>query len=111
MGSLLLEVLLQIAVLDHDNTTFRTRELRIDELLVFLRERYGICVDMLPPGDGFGEPSIDDRRALRANLEGLKGRLRELGFFRDLSDAYVTQTITPRYSIGTSGHPGGKDQQ
>jgi hypothetical protein len=111
MGSLLLEVLLQIAVLDHDNAAFRTRELRIDELLGFLRERYGICVDVLPPGDGFGEPSIDDRRALRSNLDALKGRLRELGFFRDLSDAYVTQTITPRYSIGTSGRPGGKDQQ
>jgi hypothetical protein len=111
MGSLLLEVLLQIAVLDYDNATFRTRELRIDELLGFLRERYGICVDTLPPGDGFGESSIDDRRALRANLEAFKGRLRELGFFRDLSDAYVTQTIIPRYSIGTSTGPGGKDQR
>ncbi len=111
MGSLLLEVLLQIAVLDYDNAAFRTRELRIDELLGFLRERYGIYVEALPPGDGFGEPSIDDRRALRANLEAFKGRLRELGFFRDLSDAYVTQTITPRYSIGGSERPGGKDQQ
>ena len=76
-----------------------------------LRERYGIYVEALPPGDGFGEPRIYDRRALRANLEAFKGRLRELGFFRDLSDAYVTQTITPRYSIGGSARPGGKDQQ
>ena len=27
-------------------------------------------------------------------------RLREIGFYRDLSDAYVTQTVTPRYRIG-----------
>jgi hypothetical protein len=100
MGSLLLEVLLQIAVLDYRNASFRTKELRIDELLDFFRERYGIFVDTLPHGDGFAEPSIDDRRALRANLEEFKRRLRELGFFSDLSDAYVTQTIAPRYSIG-----------
>jgi hypothetical protein len=37
--------------------------------------------------------------ALRRNVESFKGRLREIGFFRDLSDAYVTQTITPRYAI------------
>jgi hypothetical protein len=111
MGSLLLEVLLQIAVLDYDNASFRTRELRVDELLGFLRERYGIFVDMLPPGDGFGEPSIDDRRALRSNLEAFKARLRELGFFRDLSDAYVTQTISPRYSIGPVARTDGRDQR
>lgn len=102
MGSLLLEVLLQIAVLDYDRSTFRTRELRIDELINFLRERYGIVVDSLPPGDGFGEPTIDDRRALRTNFDAFKSRLRELGFFQDLSDAYVTQTITARYSINQS---------
>ena len=104
MGSLLLEVLLQIAVLDYDRSTFRTRELRVDELLNFLRERYGIMVDSLPPGDGFGEPTIDDRRALRTNFDAFKNRLRELGFVQDLSDAYVTQTITARYSINQSSN-------
>jgi hypothetical protein len=99
MGSLLLEVLLQIAVLDSTGKGFHTRELRIDELLTFLRERYGIYVDRLPPGDGFGTASIDDLAALRQNAEHFKGRLREIGFFRELSDAYVTQTITPRYTI------------
>lgn len=109
MGSLLLEVLLQIAVLDYERSTFRTRDLRIDELLNFLRERYGILVDSLPPGDGFGEPTIDHRRALRTNFDAFKGRLRELGFFQDLSDAYVTQTITARYSINRSSS--GSDPQ
>ena len=99
MGSLLLEVLLQIGVLRSTGTGFYTRELRIDELLTFLRERYGIYVDRLPPGDGFATPSINDYAALRQNAEDFKGRLREIGFFRDLSDAYVTQTITPRYTI------------
>ena len=102
MGSHLLEVLLQIAVLESSGSGFSTRELRIDELLTFLRERYGIYVDRLPPGDGFGTASINDLAALRKNVEAFKGRLREIGFFRDLSDAFVTQTITPRYTISES---------
>lgn len=103
MGSLLLEVLLQIAVLQSSGTGFQTRELRIDELLTFLRERYGIYIDRLPPDDGFGPPSITDLSALRQNVDNFKSRLREIGFFRDLSDAYVTQTITPRYTIQAGG--------
>ena len=99
MGSHLLEVLLQIAVLGSHPGGFHTREIRIDELLNFLAGRYGIFVDQFPIGDGFGEPSIEERQALRSNLDAFKARLRELGFFRDLSDAYVTQTITPRYAI------------
>lgn len=103
MGSLLLEVLLQIAVLRSSPTGFYTRDLRVDELLTFLLERYGLYVDRLPLGDGFGAPSINDLAALRQNGDRFKARLRDIGFFRDLSDAYVTQTITPRYSITESG--------
>lgn len=98
--SRLLEVLLQIAVLKPGGATgFHTGEMRVDELLAFLRERYGIYIDQLPTGDGFTTTSIDDRRALRDNLRAFTARLREVGFYRDLSDAYITQTITPRYRI------------
>ena len=99
LSSHLLEVLLQIAVLESSGSGFVTRELRVDEILTLLRERYGIYVDRLPPGDGFQTASINDLAALRRNAEEFKGRLREIGFFRDLSDAFVTQTITPRYTI------------
>jgi chromosome condensin MukBEF MukE localization factor len=53
----------------------------------------------LPEGEGFGPASIEDRQALRENVRSFVSRLREIGFFRDLSDAYVTQTVTPRYRI------------
>jgi hypothetical protein len=100
LDSRLLEVLLQIAVLKPGGAAgFHTGELRVDELLVFLRERYGIFIDQLPRSDGFAATSIEDRRALRDNVRAFTGRLREVGFYRDLSDAYVTQTITPRYRI------------
>ena len=109
LDSRLLEVLLQIAVLKPGGRLgYHTGELRIDELLVFLRERYGLHIDQLPRGDGFGAPSIADRQALRENVKAFVSRLREIGFYRDLSDAYVTQTITPRYRIAEDATAGGE---
>jgi hypothetical protein len=99
LESRLLEVLLQIAVLQVSPTGYHTGEMRIDALMRFLRERYGLYIDEFPPGEGFGAPTIDDRQALRANLQAFTARLREIGFYRDLSDAYVTQTVVPRYRI------------
>lgn len=99
LGTRLLEVLLQVAVLDPRGGTFATCEVRIDELLDFLRVRYGLYIDRLPAGEGFDRPAITDRQALRKNVEAFKTRLREIGFFQDLSDAYITQTVMPRYTI------------
>jgi len=98
LGSKLLEVLLQVAVLTQDDGRFVTREVRIEELLAFLRSRYGLHIDRLPEG-AQANSSILDRRALRLNLEAFKRRLREIGFCEDLSDAYVTQKVSPRYAI------------
>ena len=98
LGSKLLEVLLQVAVLTQDGGRFVTREVRIEELLDFLRNRYGLHIDRLPEGAQTNS-SILDRRALRLNLEAFKRRLREIGFYEDLSDAYVTQKVSPRYAI------------
>jgi len=98
LGSKLLEVLLQVAVLTQDGGRFVTREVRIEELLAFLRKRYGLHIDRLPESVQ-ASSSILDRRALRLNLETFKRRLREIGFYEDLSDAYVTQKVSPRYAI------------
>ncbi|XZE45218.1 methylation-associated defense system protein MAD7 [Pirellulaceae bacterium SH467] len=104
LDSRLLEVILQIAVLKPGGVLgYHTGELRIDELLGFLRGRYGICISQLPIGDGFGHPTIEDQKALRDNSRAFLVRLREVGFYRDLSDAYVTQTVTPRYRIEKEG--------
>jgi hypothetical protein len=101
LDSRLLEVLLQIAVLRFDDQTgrYRSEEIQIDRLLTFLRERYGLYIDALPRGEGFGEPTIADCEAIRRNKAAFKNKLREIGFFQDLSDAYITQHVTPRYRI------------
>ncbi|MCI2976400.1 MAG: hypothetical protein MP439_10060, partial [Ferrimicrobium sp.] len=91
----------QIAVLTQDGGRFITREVRIEELLGFLRNRYGFHIDRLPENSQ-SNSSILDRQALRLNLEAFKRRLREIGFYEDLSDAYVTQKVSPRYAIEKS---------
>lgn len=111
LDSRLLEVLLQIAVLRFDTATNRycSEEIQIDRLLLFLRERYGLYIDALPRGEGFGEATIADCEALRRNKAAFKNKLREIGFFQDLSDAYITQHVTPRYRINHEpvSSPGG----
>ena len=78
---------------------FHTASLRIDEFLGILRDRYGLRIDQLPDGDGFGSAIVTDHAALQENRAAFIARLREIGFYSDQSDAYLTQTITPRYTI------------
>jgi hypothetical protein len=100
LDSRLIEVLLQIALLQPSgNWAFHTEPLRVDQFLTILRLRYGLYIDRLPNGEGFSRPSIDDHAALRDNVRAFTDRLREIGFYSDLSDAYLTQTISPRYAI------------
>lgn len=98
LGSRLLEFFVQIAVLEgsssREKARFHSRPILIDEFVRWLEERYGLAI--LPR---WADPTIEDNRAANANLQHLKRRLREIGFFTDLSDAYNTQTIHPRYAI------------
>jgi hypothetical protein len=99
MGSGLLETLVQIAVLERaPDGAFRTRHIRIDEFIDWLQRRYGIYISRLPEEM---TPSIADLEALRQNVLEFKQRLRDIGFYTDLSDAYIAQVIQPRYSLMT----------
>ena len=95
LSSGLLETLVHIAVLESaPNGGFRTRSVRVDDFIEWLRRRYGIYISRLP---AVREPSIADLEALRLNVQAFKDRLREIGFYTDLSDAYISQVIRPRY--------------
>ncbi|MEU7633383.1 hypothetical protein AB0C34_25955 [Nocardia sp. NPDC049220] len=105
LDSRLLEVLLQVALVEQDETgRMRTRPRRVDEVLDLLRDRYGLHIDRLPSEDGFAGADVPDQAALRANSAAFIDRLREIGYYRDLSDAYLTQTITPRFTIRADSH-------
>jgi len=95
LGSGLLETLIHIAVLESTpEDGFRTRSIRVDSSVEWLRRRYSIYISRLP---AVREPSITDLEALRLNSQAFKDRLREIGFYTDLSDAYISQVIRPRY--------------
>ena len=97
VGSSLLETLVQIAVLEPvENYQYRTRSIRIDDFIEWIRRRYGIYIDRLPNGK---DSTILDFEALRLNIQAFKDRLREIGFYTDLSDAYISQVIRPRYYV------------
>jgi hypothetical protein len=104
--SRLLEVLLQLALLRPDGSGgLCTTPLRVDEFLAILRDRYGLYIDELPSADWFDRPSLTDQAALRENRAAFVAKLREIGFYSDLSDAYLTQTITPRYRVAPGAGP------
>lgn len=98
IGSRLLEMLVQIAVLEtirHQiGFGLHSQPILIDQFVSWLRERYGL---VLVPD--WPDATIQDYEAFNANLRHLKDRLREIGFYTDLSDAYNAQTIRPLYAI------------
>lgn len=109
LDSALLEVLVQVTLLrpnprgSRSRYTHHTVSLRLDEFTDLLRTRYGLYIDRLPPDDGFAALGFEEAAALRANTDAFTAKLREIGFYDDLSDAYFTQVITPRFVIATDG--------
>jgi hypothetical protein len=95
LGNQLLEVLVQIAVVGADSHRFKTQPITITRFVEWIRNRYGLLVDTT----GTSNESPEIARALEANYSALKERLRQLGFFTDLSDASNSQVIRPRFPI------------
>jgi hypothetical protein len=92
----LLETLVQIAVVDRSPSGVRSRAILVDDFVAWLRERYGLVV--YAPAHRPVPP--EDQAAWRENLQALRERLRQIGFFSSLSDAFNSQTLRPRYAVG-----------
>ncbi len=95
LGNQLLEILVQLAVVGARKGHFITEPITVAGFVKWLRKRYGILIDTT----GEQNDSPDVARALEANYTALKDRLRQLGFFTDLSDASISQVIKPRFPI------------
>lgn len=99
LGSRLLEMLVQLLVLEQKpNGTFKPRTLSIDELISLLRSRYGIVINGLNE-PRFQNADIQAHLAFKENVAAFKNKLRQIGFYSDLSDAYILQKIRPRYKF------------
>lgn len=100
IGSKLLETLVQILVLrpNADGKTYQSRPLSIEELAQAIRQRYGLIINgMTEPR--FANADIETHAAFAENMEALKDKLRQTGFYTDLSDSCVLQKIRPRYKL------------
>ena len=98
LGTRLLETLVQIQVLDREEDKFITRSLSIEELMENLRERYGLIINGQNE-ERFKDADLHTNIAFKENVEAFKLKLRQIGFYNDLSDAYILQKIRPRYSL------------
>jgi hypothetical protein len=101
LGSKLLETLVQLLVLEPDakySGGFRARSLSIEELMERLRSRYGIIVNGLKE-ERFSGADVQAHAAFKENVDAFKNKLRQIGFYTDLSDAYILQKIRPRYKF------------
>lgn len=103
LGGRALEVLVQLAVLRSVETPagrrFVTEPILVDDFLAWVERRYGFVIAPGVTRDGRKPVSLDEHRAFRENVRALKERLREIGFYDDLSDAYNAQMIRPRYAL------------
>lgn len=98
LGTRLLETLVQILVLESKDNFFATRSLSIEELILSLRERYGLVINGLDE-ERFNDADLQTHLAFKENVDAFKMKLRQIGFYNDLSDAYILQRIRPRYQL------------
>ena len=99
LGSRLLETLVQLLVLEpKEGVGFSSHSLSIDDLISKLRNRYGIVINGLNESK-FSEADMETHHAFKENVDAFKNKLRQIGFYTDLSDAYILQKIRPRYKF------------
>lgn len=97
IGSKLLETMVQLLVLNPDGKgSYESRSLSIDELADKIRERYGLIINGVND-PRFAEADVETHAAFKENMEALKNKLRQIGFYTDMSDACLLQKIRPRY--------------
>lgn len=101
LGTKLLEALIQIAVLKlENNSNYKSEPISIEEFLEWLNKNYGLLINGID-NSRFADSNVNYHLAFKDNLEAFKNKLRQIGFYSVLSDAYIMQKIRPRYTINT----------
>jgi hypothetical protein len=98
LGTRLLETFVQILVLETDGTKYITKSMSIEDLMHKIRDRYGLIINGLGE-ERFNDADVNTHLAFKENVEAFKHKLRQIGFYNDLSDAYLLQKIRPRYEL------------
>lgn len=97
LGPGLLETLTLAAVVESGGQGAVTRPRRVDVLIRRFDDRYDLLVAR-PPAHLSDDPGA--YVAMAENVSRFKARLREIGLYTDLSDAFLAQTVKPRHMLG-----------
>ena len=98
LGTKLLEMLVQLSVLKTDGQTYRTEPVSMEDFLTWLNSRYGLVVNGIDT-PRFQDADLETHQAFRDNVQAFRNKLRQIGFYTVLSDAYILQKIRPRYTL------------
>lgn len=99
LGARLIELLVQLLVLEpRSSGGFDSQALSVSELMHKIRQRYGIIIDGTQDAH-FKLADVQTQLAFRENVDAFKDKLRQIGFYTDLSDAGTLQKIRPRYKV------------
>ncbi len=98
LGTRLLEALTQLNLLESNNNTLTSKAVSIEELMQIFKERYGLIINGLDDRR-FADADLNTIQAFKENVSAFKNKLRQIGFYNDLSDAFILQKIRPRYEI------------
>ena len=98
LGTRLLEALTQLNLLESNNDTLTSKAVSIEELMQIFKDRYGLIINGLDD-KRFEDADLNTIQAFKENVSAFKNKLRQIGFYNDLSDAFILQKIRPRYEI------------
>lgn len=98
LGTRLLEALVQIQVLHLEEGKFITKNVSIEDLMENLKNRYGLVINGLNEEE-YRNADVNTNLAFKENVEAFKSKLRQIGFYNDMSDAYILQKVRPRYEL------------
>lgn len=98
LGTRLLEALTQINLLENIDENLTSKSVSIEELMQIFKDRYGLIINGLDD-PRFQDADLNTIQAFKENVDAFKSKLRQIGFYNDLSDAFILQKIRPRYEI------------
>lgn len=98
LGTRLLETLTQINLINTADGQLHSESVSIETLMQIFRDRYGLIINGLNE-QRFENADLNSIEAFKENVDAFKNKLRQIGFYNDLSDAFILQKIRPRYEI------------
>lgn len=95
LGIEMLDTIMHIAMIEKVDDVYKNKVLRLDQFLLFLKDRYGFYIDEL--ATDYDNPQLF--ASVRESKKYLTSKLQEIGYYQALSDAYNTQWLIPRYDF------------